>query len=270
MALMTGSRFFAEAMQVYGVTHVFFVPTMLLPALAEMEDMNIRRVTTHGEKAAAYMADGYARASHRPGICMAQTIGAANLAAGLRDAYMACSPVIAITGGQQPETKYRHVYQEIDDFPLFNVVTKFNAQVDKVTRLPDLRRQAFRAATSGAPGPVHLEMRGSHGHVVEEEGELELIVEDNGGGPTPSIREHLFDPFYSGRSAGRGRGMGLPTAWRFARQQGGDVRFDGVHDGVTRFVLTLPLAPVTALTAYANGNGNGRNGTHSPAEANVK
>ena len=57
-------------------------------------------------------------------------------------------------------------------------VTKFNAQVDKVTRLPDLLRQAFRAATSGAPGPVHLEMRGSHGHVVEEEGELELIVEE--------------------------------------------------------------------------------------------
>ena len=55
--------------------------------------------------------------------------------------------------------KYRHVYQEIDDFPLFNVVTKFNAQVDKVTRLPDILRQAFRAATSGAPGPVHLEMR---------------------------------------------------------------------------------------------------------------
>ena len=179
MARMSGSRFFAEAMQAYGVTHIFFVPTMLLPALAEMEDMNIRRVTTHGEKAAAYMADGYARASHRPGICMSQTIGAANLAAGLRDAYMACSPVIAITGGQQPETKYRHVYQEIDDFPLFNTLTKFNAQVDKVTRLPDLLRQAFRAATSGAPGPVHLEMRGSHGHVVEEEGELELIVEES-------------------------------------------------------------------------------------------
>ena len=136
MALMTGSRFFAEAMQAYGVTHIFFVPTMLLPALAEMEDMNIRRVTTHGEKAAAYMADGYARASHRPGICMAQTIGAANLAAGLRDAYMACSPVIAITGGQQPETKYRHVYQEIDDFPLFNAcdeVQRAGGQGDAAT-----------------------------------------------------------------------------------------------------------------------------------------
>src|ERR671924_199675 len=177
MPRMTGSRFFAEAMQRYGVTHVFFVPTILLPALAEMEDMNIRRVMTHGEKAAAYMADGYARAARKPGICMAQTVGAANLAAGLRDAYLAGSPVIAITGGRQPETMYRHVYQEIEDLPMFNSVTKFNAQVDTVERLPDLLRQAFRAATTGAPGPVHLEMRGSHGHVVEEEGELELIVE---------------------------------------------------------------------------------------------
>jgi len=175
---MTGSRFFAEAMQAYGVTHIFFVPTMLLPAMAEMEDMNIRRVVTHGEKAAAYMADGYARASRRPGICMAQNVGAANLAAGLRDAYMACSPVIAITGGPDSESRYRHLYQEIEDFSMFEPVTKFNARIDRLNRLPDLLRQAFREATSGAPGPVHLETRGSHGQVVEEEGDLELIVEE--------------------------------------------------------------------------------------------
>src|SRR3989442_7120482 len=95
MPTMTGSRFFAEAMQGYGVTHIFFVPTMLLPAMAEMEDMNIARVVTHGEKAAAYMADGYARASRRPGICMAQNIGAANLAAGLGDPYIGYCPVNA-------------------------------------------------------------------------------------------------------------------------------------------------------------------------------
>jgi acetolactate synthase-1/2/3 large subunit len=177
MALMTGSRFFAETMHAYEVTHIFFVPTMLLPAMAEMEDMNIRRVVTHGEKAAAYMADGYARASRKPGICMAQNIGAANLAAGLRDAYMACSPVIAITGGPDSESRYRHSYQEIEDFSMFDPVTKFNARVDKLGRLPDLLRQAFREATSGAPRPVHLEMKGSHGQVIEEEGNFELIVE---------------------------------------------------------------------------------------------
>ena len=99
MPRMTGNRYFAEAVRAHGITHVFFVPTIMIPAMAEMEDMDIRRVVTHGEKAAAYMADGYARASHRPGVCLAQTIGSANLAAGLRDAYMACSPVIALTGG---------------------------------------------------------------------------------------------------------------------------------------------------------------------------
>jgi len=178
MALMTGSRFFAQAMQAYGVTHIFFVPTMLLPAMAEMEDMNIRRVVTHGEKAAAYMADGYARASRRPGICMAQNVGAANLAAGLRDAYMACSPVIAITGGPDSDSRYRYPYQEVEDFSMFDPVTKFNARIDKLSRLPDLLREIFRVATSGAPGPVHLETRGNHGQVIEEEGNLELIVEE--------------------------------------------------------------------------------------------
>ncbi|HZS02647.1 MAG TPA: thiamine pyrophosphate-binding protein [Chloroflexota bacterium] len=178
MARMTGDQFFAQAMKGYGVTHLFFVPTIMLPSMAAMEDLDIRRVVTHGEKAAAYMADGYARASHRPGFCLAQAIGAANLAAGLRDAKMAGSPVIAITGGPEPDSRYRHVYQEIEDFPMFDPVTKFNAQIDRVDRLPDLLRQAFRVATSGAPGPVHLRVTGRHGNVLEEEADLDLVIEE--------------------------------------------------------------------------------------------
>ena len=85
MPRMTGSRAFAEMVKGYGVTHVFFVPTILLEALAEMDDLGVRKILTHGEKAAAYMADGYARAAGRPGVCLAQQIGASNLAAGLRD-----------------------------------------------------------------------------------------------------------------------------------------------------------------------------------------
>lgn len=69
---------------------------------------------------------------------------------------------------------------------------------------------------------------------------VEFLVEDNGSGPTVAQREHLFDPFYSGRPAGRGRGLGLPTAWRLARQHGGDVRFEPLATGPTRFVLSLP------------------------------
>jgi signal transduction histidine kinase len=71
---------------------------------------------------------------------------------------------------------------------------------------------------------------------------LEWVVEDNGKGPTPLQREHLFDPFFSGRPAGRGRGLGLPTAWRLAQENGGDVRFEELPQGPTRFVLSIPCA----------------------------
>jgi signal transduction histidine kinase len=70
---------------------------------------------------------------------------------------------------------------------------------------------------------------------------VRIVVEDDGPGPEPAIRSSLFDPFFSGRSAGRGRGLGLPTAWRLARQQGGDVYLETHQPGApTRFVLTLP------------------------------
>jgi len=168
---------FAEMLKGYGVTHVFFVPTILMDALAEMDDLGIRKILTHGEKAAAYMADGYARAKNGPGVCMAQQIGASNLAAGLRDPFMACAPVIAITGGPATPTRYRGAYQEVEDFSQFDSVTKLNMRVDDLARFPDLLRQAFRAATSGAPGPVHLRLLGSHGQGVEGEADLQPLAE---------------------------------------------------------------------------------------------
>lgn len=177
MPKMTGARLFAEMMQGYGVTHIFFVPAFMLQAFADMEDMPIHRIMVHGEKAAAYMADGYARASGKPGICMAQMIGASNLAAGLRDGFMAGAPIIAITGGPTAQSRYRHAYQEVDDVTQFDTLTKFNAQVDSVARLPDLLRQAFRVATSGAPGPVHLRIQSHLGQMTEQEADLEPLVE---------------------------------------------------------------------------------------------
>ena len=83
---------------------------------------------------------------------------------------------------------------------------------------------------------------------------LDLLVEDNGAGPLPAQLEHLFDPFYSGRQTGRGRGLGLPTAWRLAREHGGTVYFDDLSPGLTRFVLTIPLeTPACAAARDSNG-----------------
>lgn len=176
---MSGARFIAETFKGYGVTHVFFVEAILRKALVEMEALGIRRILTHSEKAAAYMADGYARVSRRPGVCMSQSVGAANLASGLQDPYLGLSPVIAITGKKPPIAQYRNAYQEILHGPLFAPVTKYNVSVDTVEQLPYLLRQAFRESTSGAPGPVHLDVMGHSGEVIAEaEGNLQLVIEE--------------------------------------------------------------------------------------------
>jgi len=174
MNTKTGAVYLARQLEDYGVTHVFMVPAILRRTLVEMEMLtSINRLHVHSEKTAVYMADGFARAAGRPAICMAQVIGALNIAAGLREPYLANSPVIAFTGGRFPETKFRHVYQEVDDVPAFEPVTKFNATVDDVNRFPDMLEQAYRHSVSGCPGPVHLQFQGNEGQVDLGEADLD-------------------------------------------------------------------------------------------------
>ncbi len=176
---MSGGRFIAETFKGYGVTHVFYMEAIAREALLEMEALGIKRILTHSEKAAAYMADAYARVKQRPGICMAQSVGAANLAAGLQDAFLGLSPVIAITGRQAPMAQYRNAYQEIIHAHMFQGVTKYDVNVDAIEQLPHLLRQAFREATSGKPRPVHLDLLGNLGTLIAEaQAELEVLVED--------------------------------------------------------------------------------------------
>ena len=244
MPRMTGNRYFAEAVHAAGTTHVFFVPTIMLPAMAEMEDMGIRRVVTHGEKAAAYMADGYARASRRPGLCLSQTIGSANLAAGLRDAFMACSPVIALTGGNDAASRYKHVYQEIEDFPMWEQVTKANFQVDTLERFPDLLRQAFRVATSAAPGPVHLELSGTHAQVLEREAELTPLWEER------FMKVPAFRPEPE-PDAVRAAAQVLAQAERPVILAGGGVIWSGAEAELAKLAELLQIPVATSLNAKA-------------------
>ena len=152
----------------------------------EMEKLGIKRIMTHGEKGAAYMADGYARVNRSAGFCMAQSVGAVNLAAGLQDAYLACSPVIALTGRETHINQRRHAYQEVDHVNPFAAVTKYDALVANLEQLPIYLRQAFREATSGTPGPVHLDLEGIAGQVIAEgEADLDVIIEETFGHVPP-------------------------------------------------------------------------------------
>ncbi|MFN8006905.1 MAG: thiamine pyrophosphate-binding protein [Terriglobia bacterium] len=266
MPSMTGSQYFAEALKACGITHVFFVPVVLTPALAELDRRGIVGVMTHGEKSAVYMADGYARASHRPGICMAQTVGAANLAAGLRDPYLACSPVIAITGGPDPRYRHRHVYQEIDDFPLFEPLTRFNARVDLVDRLSDLLGQAIRSATSGCPGPVHLEIAGHFGQASDSQSEFSLPF-DSSFAHVPPLRPAA--DFQAVDQAARL----LETAERPILVAGGGVVSSGAQQEVIELAERLEIPVATSLNAKGTIRENhplsvGVPGTYSRACAN--
>lgn len=167
---VSGARFLAETIDGYGVTTVFFVESTLRQTLIELEALGVRRVGARSEKGAAYMADGFARVSGRPSVCMCQSVGAANMAAGLQDAYLGRSPVISLTGKKPLTAQDRNAYQEIDHGPLFGPVTKFHAAVDDTARLPVLIRQAFREATTGSPRPVHLDIGGGWGGQGVESG----------------------------------------------------------------------------------------------------
>src|SRR3954466_15707733 len=243
---MTGAECLAEMLGGYGVTHVFMVPAVLRRTFAEMEKRTkIARIHTHGEKSAAYMADGYARASGKPGVCMAQVIGALNLAAGLRDAYLAHSPVIAFTGGRDPSSKFRKVYQEVDDVPAFEPVTKFNATVDDVARFPDMVRQAFRVATSGTPGPVHLQFRGNEGQIDLEEAELEPLVEPQFARVPP------FRPAPDEESV-RAAVEALQNAERPVIIAGGGVRASGAAAELIALADMLHIPVATSLNGKDN------------------
>ncbi len=263
----SGAAAIAEMLQAYGVSHAFMVPAILRRTLYEMEQRTeIRRIQTHGEKAAAYMADGYARAARKPGLCLAQGVGGLNLAAGLREAWLAHSPVIAFTGGATPETAFRKRYQDVDDLPAFANVTNFNATVDAVERIPDLLRQAFRAATSGCPGPVHLQFAGEEGEVDEGDADMQVFCEPRFGTVPP------FRPRCDRQSV-------IAAADRLSASDkpvvvaGGGVRASGGATALVALAESLAIPVATSLGGKDNIPGHhplsvGVVGTYSRASAN--
>ena len=264
--MMTGAQALAEMLDGYGVTHVFMVPAILRRTLVELERFGVRRIHTHGEKPAAYMADGYARMAGRPGVCMAQAVGALNLAAGIRDAHLANSPVIALTGGRDTSAAGTGVYQQVDDLPAFVNVTKFSAVVDAVDQTPDLVRQAFRSAVSGRPGPVHLQFVGNEGQIDLGLADLDPTV-DTRFASVPPVRP-LPDPQDVAAAVEL-----LDRAERPVLVAGGGVRASGASGELVAVAERLSIPVVTSLNGKDTIPGNhplcaGAVGTYSRSAAN--
>ncbi len=250
MPKMSVAKYMALALEEYGVTSVFFVPTMLSRMLYEMEEhTSISRIMTHGEKSAAYMADGYARASGHLGVCFAQNVGAANLAAGLRDPFLARTPMLAMTGGPFEWSRGRHYYQEIEDFPLFKSVTKFSTQVNDPVHLPSMLAQAARSATTGKPGPTHLELAG-HSADAFEYAEIDVELPTDGPYTVPRVRVQP-DPDAIAAAL-----KVLLAAQRPVIVAGGGVRTAGASAELISLAERLGIPIATSMNAKATVPGN--------------
>jgi len=267
MAKMSGGRFIAETLHAYGITHYFFMPVSIPEALPDMERLGIAPVMAHSEKAAAYMADGYARVARRVGVCGAQSVGALNLAAGLQDAYLACAPVMALTGRVVQNQMHRNAYQEVDHLPSFSTVTKFSTQVTDVAELPLAMRHAFREATTGMPRPVHLDLWGVWGeHVTLGEADMEIVVEQ------PFTRVPAFRPEADG-DAIEAALRELMKAERPVIVAGGGVTVSQAGPELVALAECLNIPIVTALSAketvpFDHPLAVGAPGTYSRACAN--
>jgi acetolactate synthase I/II/III large subunit len=146
-----------EALAREGVDHVFGLPgttTMhLLDALSQRDD--VRFVSTRHEQVAGFMADGFARASGRVGVCMASRgPGAANLTIALHNAFGESVPVLALIGQVDDEIVYREAFEEIDLVALFEPLTNWALEIHDAARVPELLQRAVQVARSGRPRPV--------------------------------------------------------------------------------------------------------------------
>ena len=157
---LTGSEILWATLVGEGVSEVFGYPGgAILPAYDALRKFPIRHVLVRHEQGAAHMADGYARASGKVGVCIATSgPGATNLVTGIATAMLDSVPIVCITGNVSSKVLGTDAFQEVDITGITLPVTKHNFLVSKAEDLAPAIRQAFQIARSGRPGPVLVDI----------------------------------------------------------------------------------------------------------------
>jgi acetolactate synthase-1/2/3 large subunit len=149
----------ARALKDGGVDRVFLITGGDLWLWRALREYGIEMCLARSEAASVVMADAYARVTGKPAVVYGQWgPGAANVAAALADARWAHSPLVALTSTVSTRVEYKFEYQELDQPPMFQSVTKWQARVTRADRAGELVAQALRIAGAGAAGPVHLDI----------------------------------------------------------------------------------------------------------------
>lgn len=159
---MKASQSIVEQLKAYDVRYIFGLPgdtsMAFYAALAEERDA-ITHVLVREERSAGYMADAYARVSGRVGVCEAPSgAGATYLAAGVAEAHASSIPVIAFTSDTPLHGETKNVLTALDQNRVFEPITKARFQIKRAVQIPHMLRRAFRIATTGRPGAIHISL----------------------------------------------------------------------------------------------------------------
>src|ERR1700727_2676547 len=158
---MNGAEILVAAMEREGVEVIFAYPGGASMPIhqALTRSTKIRTILPRHEQGGSFAAEGYARATGNPGVCMATSgPGATNLVTGIADAFMDSVPIVAITGQVATNLMGTDAFQEVDIFGITLPVVKHSFLVRTAAELPEIVREAFRIARSGRPGPVLIDL----------------------------------------------------------------------------------------------------------------
>ncbi len=158
---MTGAKMVVQALKDQGVDTVFGYPGgAVLPIYDEIFQQNdIRHILVRHEQGAAHAAEGYARATGKPGVCLVTSgPGATNAVTGMTDALMDSIPIIVLTGQVPTFMIGSDAFQEADTVGITRPCTKHNWLVKETDKLSSVIHEAFHVATSGRPGPVLVDI----------------------------------------------------------------------------------------------------------------
>lgn len=231
---MTGAQAVLESLKREGVDVVFGLPGgVLLPLYDAIYQSDIRHILVRHEQGAAHMADGYARATGKVGVCIATSgPGATNLVTGIANAYMDSVPMVAITGQVNTFLIGKDAFQEADITGITLPITKHNYLLRSAKEITQVFREAFYIARSGRPGPVLIDLPRD---VTVEEVEF-TWPEIDLPGYHPSVKAHEMQIKKAAKA--------LMDAERPVLYVGGGVKYADAHREL--FDLAVKInAPVT-------------------------
>ena len=160
--ILSGGQAVVETLKIEGVKYVF---GLIGSATVELFDSiydtkDIKLIDVRDERTGVHMADGYARASNKPGVILAgqNGPGATNLVTGIAQANAAFSPVISLAGDIASEHRGKDAFQEIDQQALFEPITKKTFSVKQTEKIPKILNEAFNLALTPRCGPVHVNL----------------------------------------------------------------------------------------------------------------